>query len=500
MNPRPVLTLLERTAARPAPSAAMPAERLERVWAWGMAASAVGWVYRPSTVEGIRDVLALARERGLTVGLRGAGQSYGDAALNRENVCLDLSRMTRVLAWDPARGIVRVEPGVTIGQLWRYVIEDGWWPPVVPGTMFATLGGAAAMNIHGKNNWKAGPIGDHVVEFELLLPGGEVRRASREEHPELFHAAIGGFGMLGCFTSITLKMKHVYSGLLAVEPISVPGLDAMIAVFEERMARADYLVGWVDTHGRGAGLGRGLVHRATHLAPGEDPAPVQTLRVGAQELPDTLLGVVPKSVMWRLMKPFTGAAGVRLVNAAKYHASRRHSGHAFRQSHAAFAFLLDYVPDWKRAFGPGGLIQYQSFIPAERAAQVFKDQLRLAQERRLVPYLGVFKRHRSDAFLMTHGVDGYSLALEFKVTARNRARLWALAAEFDPLVIAAGGRFYFAKDSTLTRASREAAMEAERGRAFEALKRECDPEGLLSTDLYRRLFAEPAPASARGGV
>jgi FAD/FMN-containing dehydrogenase len=84
-------------------------------------------------------------------------------------------------------------------------------------------------------------------------------------------------------------------------------------------------------------------------------------------------------------------------------------------------------------------------------------------------------------------------ALEFKVTARNRARLWALAAEFDPLVIAAGGRFYFAKDSTLTRASREAFLEAEGVARFLAVKRECDPEGLLATDLYRRLFAESAP-------
>jgi len=36
------------------------------------------------------------------------------------------------------------------------------------------------------------------------------------------------------------------------------------------------------------------------------------------------------------------------------------------------------------------------------------------------PYLGVFQRHRPDDFLMTHAVDGYSLALEFKVTAARR--------------------------------------------------------------------------------
>src|SRR6185436_8900632 len=105
----------------------------------------------------------------------------------------------------------------------------------------------------------------------------ELVRCSREERPELFHAAIGSFGMLGCFTSITLRMKRVQSGLLEVEPIPVRSLDEMFDAVEARLANADYLVGWMDTFGRGAELGRGLVHHADYLHEGEDPEPAQTL-------------------------------------------------------------------------------------------------------------------------------------------------------------------------------------------------------------------------------
>src|SRR5438552_13138673 len=129
----------------------MPIERLERVWGWGRATSVMSWVHRAGTLDGVREGFARARAHGLTVGLRGAGQSYGDAALNAEQVCLDLSRMNRILAWDPAAGIVVAEPGVTIAQLWRYVIEDGWWPPAVTGHMRVTLGRAAAMRLPGKH-------------------------------------------------------------------------------------------------------------------------------------------------------------------------------------------------------------------------------------------------------------------------------------------------------------------------------------------------------------
>ena len=67
----------------------------------------------------------------------------------------------------------------------------------------------------------------------------------------------------------------------------------------------------------------------------------------------TLFGVVPKSIMWRLMRPFMRQPGVRLVNAVKYRLGKRDHGHRFRQPHAAFAFLLDYVPNWKWSYRPG---------------------------------------------------------------------------------------------------------------------------------------------------
>ncbi len=466
----------------------LPADRFERVPSWGGATSAMSWVYRPTTVDGLCEVLARARAERLSVGLRGAGQSYGDAATNAENVCLDTSRMTRILEWDPSTGRIRVEPGVTIRQLWQYTIEDGWWPPVVSGTMQTSVGGAAAMNIHGKNNWKAGTIGEHVEDFELLLPSGEAVRCSRTERPELFHAAIGGFGMLGAFTNLTLRLKRVESGLLDVEAVPARSLDELFDVVEARLADADYLVGWVDTFARGGALGRGLVHQANYVHEGEDRNAAQTLRVVNQELPPTLFGVVPKSIVWLLMRPFTNPPGVRVVNEAKYRSSALQGRHRFRQSHAAFAFLLDYVPDWKRAYGPGGLIQYQSFVPVDAARAVFRELLERSHRAALTPFLGVFKRHRVDPFLMTHAVDGYSLALDFQVTARNRRRLWEHAAALTRVVLDAGGRFYFAKDSTLTAPDLERYRAEERVQRFLALKRELDPEALLQTDLWRRLF------------
>lgn len=467
----------------------LPAERLETMSGWGGANSGMGYVYRPSTVEQLRQVFSWAKENGRSIGLRGGGNSYGDAAMNDESMVLDLSRMNRILHWDPENGRITVEPGVTLQRVWEYAIEDGWWVPVATGTAKITVGGGAAMNAHGKNAWKVGTFGEHIYEFDLMLPSGEIKTCSREQNSDLFFAAIGGFGMLGCFTRITLHLKRIYSGLLHVEAVTRPNLGSTIQWFEEHLNDSDYLVGWLDAFSKGKQLGRSELHRAVHLKPGEDPKPQQTLRTDTQRIPPDVLGFFPRSVLWRFQRPFWNNSGMRLVNAAKFRAARLRDGATYRQPHAHFHFLLDSL-DWRKPFGPGGLIQYQPFVPKEVAEEAFTQILQLCQRRGLPNYLTVMKRHRSDPFLLTHGLDGFSLAMDFRITQHNRARIVRLAQEMDEIVLLANGRFYLAKDSTLRPAVAHAYLGEETVNKFLSLKQQVDPEYRLQTNLWRRLFSQ----------
>lgn len=138
--------------------------------------------------------------------MRGAGRSYGDASINSENILLDLSRFNKILDWNPDLGIIKVESGVTIKQLWEYIIDDGWWLSCfwynVPNFRWSF-----SYEYSWKNNFCMGPIGDHVLEFEIYLPIGEVLKCTPTENSDLFYSAIGGCGLIGCFLSITFKLK-----------------------------------------------------------------------------------------------------------------------------------------------------------------------------------------------------------------------------------------------------------------------------------------------------
>ena len=115
-----------------------------------------------------------------------------------------------------------------------------------------------------------------------------------------------------------------------------------------------------------------------------------------------------------------------------------------------------------------------------------EDILRMSQEASLPPYLGVLKRHRPDAFVLSHAVDGFSLALDYRVTRANRERLWALSRRLTDRVLAAGGRFYFAKDAVLDAEQVKAAYGEDRLARFASMKARLDPDGVLVSDLGRR--------------
>ncbi len=473
------MTAPARTDAAP-----LPADRIARLSGFGMSSAADGYLFRPTSPDEIREAFELARKAGRQVTLRGAGRSYGDAAIGAECVVLDFTRMNRILSWDKTSGLLEAEAGATVEEVWRHTLEDGWWPPVVSGTMHPTLAGALAMNIHGKNNFVEGTLGEHIAEIEFLPPSGEARNLTPDD--DLFFAVIGSAGLLGAITKVKLRMKRVECGDLRVLPVSCPNWDAQFAAFEEMEAGADYMVSWIDAFARGSAAGRGLFHAAWYLTGVSDPAP--TLRPEHQDLPDTILGRFPKADAWRWLRRFNRRFWMRRLNFAKHLAARTlGNGRPHPQSLVGFSFLLDYVPNWRWAYLPGGFIQYQSFVPKEHARFVFARQVAMQQEAGMESFLAVMKRHRPDRFLLSHAVDGYSLALDFKVTERNRAKIWDLCHRMNDLVLECGGRFYFAKDSTMRPDDARRYLGEEALGRFRNLKRELDPDGLLTSELARRL-------------
>src|SRR5436189_5155083 len=104
-----------------------------------------------------------------------------------------------------------------------------------------------------------------------MTPTGALVTCTPQKNADLFYAMISGLGMLGIFTSITLKMKRIYSGLISVDAWHVPNLNRQLSGLLEYAPDHDYIVGWLDTTVKSKSLlGRGQIHAARNLKAGED--------------------------------------------------------------------------------------------------------------------------------------------------------------------------------------------------------------------------------------
>lgn len=476
------------SASSPQPLDQAPVRELT---GWGLRNRVRAPVLAPRSVDALAEALASAARDGRVVCLRAGGNSYGDAALLEGALTLDSSALDGILAWDAATGVVTVEPGVTLAQLWRRILPDGWRPAVTPGRGGVTVAGAAAANVHGKNNWRVGCFGDHIVSFELALPSGERLTCSRETNPDLFAATIGGMGLLGAITQVTMRTMRVASGLVAERQTAHGSLAELLAAFESAKESVSDLVGWVDTSARGAALGRGLLGESRDLALGEDPLAAETLRTAWERWPSGLaraLRALPAGLIPTLARPLTLPLGVWVANRGQWaRGSRASAGHWRRMSYPAANFPLDVIPNWRDTYRPGGLLQHQAFIPQAAALEAFGALLRRAHAAGYAPSLGVLKAQRAaDDFTLSYLVDGYSLALDFPVRRQSEPGLLRLLRDLNDLTLDYGGQLYFAKDSTLTPAQVERMLPAARAARFATLKAQVDPRETLQSGLYRR--------------
>ncbi len=437
---------------------------------WGRYPLSESDVYRPDRISELQAVVA-ANSTSLIA--RGAGRAYGDAALNEQNRVVDLTRLNRMLSFDPASGLLRCEAGVTIAELIDVFLPRGFFPPVTPGTRFVTLGGSVAADVHGKNHHRDSSLASHVTWFDLMVASGEVLRCSREENAAFFWATVGGMGLTGVILELELRMRRIESAYLDGELIRAGNIDAAIEAFERTDAQYGYSVAWIDCNSGKSALGRSVLNLGNF-------ATLDALPRAAAQNP---LNVIPK------LSPivpfdFPGFAlnslSVRAFNAVIWTLNRNQAAHTVFDWESFF-YPLDSIRNWNRIYGKRGFVQYQCVWPPDESRAGLIEMLEAIARSRRGSFLAVLKKFGAQDGLLSFPMPGYTLALDFPVTDGLLEFLDTL----DAMVLKRGGRVYLAKDARMSPETFRA-MYPNLGK-WQAAKALADPENRFSSSLSRRL-------------
>lgn len=425
------------------------------------------------TAGGVAATLKEAGPRGALA--RGLGRSYGDAAQNGGGLVLRLASGAGDIVLDAVTGRATVGAGVSIDQLLRVIVPRGFFVPVTPGTRFVTIGGAIASDIHGKNHHVDGSIANYVDSITMMLADGSTTVVGPHDNPALFWATTGGMGLTGIMLDATIRLLPIETSRMRVDTSRVPDLDTLLATMSSGDDDVRYSVAWIDLVAKGRHLGRSVLSRGDHarLSNLDARQAVDPFAYG----PHQIVAVPP-------IVPSVGVlnhASIAAFNEVWYRkAPKRRTGEI--QGIGTFFHPLDFVGSWNRLYGKRGMLQYQFVVPfgQEHAMRTVVERLSASGA---PSFLAVLKRFgEANPGPLSFPRAGWTLALDLPGASRG---LGDLLHGLDRVVLDAGGRHYFAKDSHMTPdAVRRSYPRLDE---WKAIRDEVDPHRVWQSDLGRRL-------------
>ena len=428
---------------------------------WGRYPTAIAKIIEPVSQKSARTHF-LKKMQGYPIIARGSGRSYGDSAL--ADHVLRTRFLDNFISLNTAKGTITCGSGVQLKDMLDLVIPAGFFPPVLPGTKYVTVGGAIATDIHGKNHHQEGSFCQHLVSFDLLLASGEIIECSRSKKGDLFRATCGGMGLTGIILNATITLKKVTSVFIDQRTRAANNLSECMDIFNAS-EDCEYSVAWLDAQAQGKHRGRSLIHTGNHSKKGVcQPIPRRE-------------HYIPSITPSKLLNKYS----IKLLNELLYRSQviRRKSKQV---SYESYFFPLDGIKNWNLIYGSKGFIQYQFVVPMDCSLEAITVILEKISDSGTAPTLSVLKKFsKGNDNYLSFPRAGYTLAMDFK----RDDKLSPLLDQLDEIVLSYGGRQYLAKDARMS--ERVFKESYENWEKFIAVKTKYDPENIFSSQQSKRL-------------
>jgi FAD/FMN-containing dehydrogenase len=159
---------------------------------------------KPEIENQLREILKYAKEKHLKISIAGARHSMGGHTIYPDGILLNMLPYKH-MELDEKSNILTIGSGALWEDAIKYLDKHGKSIAVMQAFSSFSVGGSMSVNGHG---WQKNlpPVSSSVVSFSLMDQSGKVINCSREENPELFKLAIGGYGLFGIILDVRLKV------------------------------------------------------------------------------------------------------------------------------------------------------------------------------------------------------------------------------------------------------------------------------------------------------
>lgn len=159
------------------------------------------------------------------VAVGGGRFSMGGQVAVRGGLHLDMREMNGLVWLHPDERTVRIQAGMRWRDLQDLLDPHGLAVKIMQSYSNFTVGGSVSVNCHGRYVG-LGPVGHSVRALQLVTAAGEVLEVGPQLRPDLFSAAIGGYGAVGVITEVELDVAPNVRIQRRVTPVPLGGYVA----------------------------------------------------------------------------------------------------------------------------------------------------------------------------------------------------------------------------------------------------------------------------------
>ncbi len=408
----------------------------------------------PETEAEVVAVVKACRAAGVPVVARGAGTGLSAGALpHPQGVVLSLAKMKRILRVDPVARIAVVQPGVRNLAISEAAAPHGLYYAPDPSSQIAcSIGGNVAENSGGVHCLKYGLTVHNVLRVRGVLMSGEVVEFGNHgpDAPgyDLLAVMIGSEGMLAVVTEVTVKL------------VPKPELAQVImASFDDVMKASDAVA---------AVIAAGIIPAGLEMMDKPATAAVEPFVKAGYDLNAEAI----------LLCESDGTAEEVAEEIARMKAVLEASGATEIRVSQSEAERLRFWAGRKAAFPAAGRISPDYYcmdgtIPRKRLGEMLVAITRMEQKYGL-RCMNVF--HAGDGNLHPLILYDANVAGELERTEAFGAEILRLSVELGGTITGEHGVGYEKINSMCDQ------FDSDELRAFHAVKRAFDPEGLLNPD------------------
>jgi hypothetical protein len=161
-----------------------------------------------SSKEDIFTSINLARLNETSIGICGAKHSMGGHSIAEDGYRLDMNKYNKIIYHDVLNNEITVEPGIKWCELIKYLNDFGESPATLQSYSTFSVGGTISVNAHGITNDNV--IGESIRSLKVIISNGKEIYCDRETQSDLFSLVIGGYGLFGVISEVTLQtVKNV---------------------------------------------------------------------------------------------------------------------------------------------------------------------------------------------------------------------------------------------------------------------------------------------------